>query len=114
MKSKEEKMHDGKYYRGATEKYLTTTLDRILKNYMEIYDEYYDTLSKETDILKEVADSILGVDAILNVYTRYKGIHPSFAIEKLNLSINKLEGAKEYYEAVLKEMNEEEVYRRSL
>lgn len=99
-------MEDEKYYRKLAENSLTKALDRILKNYMEIYDKHYDTPSEETDILKDAANSILGVDAILNVYTRAKEIHPGYAIGRLNYSIYKLECALRYYEKVLKEMNE--------
>lgn len=99
-------MYDEKFYRKLAENSLTKALDRIHENYMKIYDEYNDTMSRDSAFLKDTVDSILGVDALTYVYTRDKKLHPSYAIEKLNSSINKLEGAKEYYEAVLKEMNE--------
>lgn len=99
-------MEDEKLFRILTETNLTVALDRIHENYMKIYDEYNDTMSRDSAFLKDAVDSMLGVDALTYVYTRDKKLHPSYAIEKLNLSINKLEGAKRYYEAVLREMNE--------
>ena len=60
--------------RKLTEQSLINETQKIVKNYMKIYDEYYSTQSRDSAFLKDL------------VYVEYKEIHPDYAIEKLEFS----------------------------
>ena len=89
--------------REMTERGLSEELYKILTNYMIVYDEYYETGSRDSAFLKDLVDSLLGISAVLEVYVRDKQIHPSYALEKLNNSKNTIEYTIKYYEKKLEE-----------
>ena len=77
---------------------LDMNLARILDSYMIIWDEYYETHSRDSAFLKDLADAIIGIEAVLEVYARDKYIHPEYALEKLNFSKSYIESVIKYYE----------------
>ncbi len=89
---------DNDFCREMTEKSLTRELDKILKYYMAIYDEYYSTGSRDSAFLKDLVDGIQGISALLEVYVEYKGIDSNYAIEKLNFSKNYIDATIRYFE----------------
>lgn len=89
---------DKEFYRMLTMNGLEKELNKILNNYMVIYDEYYNTGSRDSAFLKDLVDSIKGISAILEVYVRDKKIHPNYALEKLNYSKSYIESTINYYE----------------
>ena len=93
------------FAREMTRNSLSRELNNILENYMKIYDEYYETFSRDSAFLKDATDSLIGVSAVLEVYARDGHIHPNYAIEKLQYSKSMLESAINYYK--LKEEYEE-------
>ena len=84
--------------RELTKRGLERELNKVLENYMIIYDEYYETMSRDSAFLKDLADSILGISACLEVYARDKYIHPSYALEKLESSRSYINSCIDYYE----------------
>lgn len=76
---------------------LDMNLARILDSYMIIWDEYYETHSRDSAFLKDLADAIIGIEAVLEVYARDKYIHPEYALEKLNFSKSYIESVINYY-----------------
>ena len=72
--------------RNLTKDHLISELMKLVNNYMVIYDEYYATGSRDSAFLKDLVDSIIGISAVLEVYVEQKGIHPGYALEKLNFS----------------------------
>lgn len=84
---------------------LDMNLAKILGSYMIIWDEYYATGSRDSAILKDLADAILGIKAVLEVYARDKNIHPDYALEKLRNSKSYIDYAIRYYESKLEEQN---------
>lgn len=96
---------DRNFAREMTKNNLEKELNIILNSYMEVYDEYYKTGSRDSAFLKDLVDSLLGISAVLEVYVRDKHIHPNYAVEKLNFSdsyirsvINFYKSKKEYVE----------------
>lgn len=87
------------FYRTMTEKSLQNELNKILNNYMVIYDEYYSTMSRDSAFLKDLVDGIQGISAVLEIYVKHKGIHPSYAIEKLNFTKSYVESTIKYFKA---------------
>lgn len=85
--------------RALTEHSLSVELDKILHNYMTIYDEYYETYSRDSAFLKDLADSLLGISAVLEVYVRDKEISPGYAIEKLKMSQSYIKSTIGYFES---------------
>lgn len=85
--------------RGITERNIKRELNNLANNYMKIYDEYYETGSRDSSFLKDLTDSILGISAILEVYARDKEIYPDYAIEKLEFSKRLINGVINYYSA---------------
>ena len=85
-------------YRKMTENSLRIELDKILNNYMKVYDEYYQTGSRDSAFLKDLVDSLLGISAVLEVYTEHKNIHSDYAKEKLNNSMSYIKAAISYFE----------------
>lgn len=90
---------DRDFCREMTRNSLSRELDKILNYYMTIYDEYYSTGSRDSAFLKDLVDSILGISAILEVYVEQKGIHPSYAIEKLKFSQSYINSTIRYFES---------------
>lgn len=86
-------------YREMTRMSLQRELNKILNYYMIIYDEYYSTGSRDSAFLKDLVDSLLGISAVLEVYVEHKGIHPAYALEKLNRSKSYIEACMRYYES---------------
>lgn len=89
--------------RELTEQSLINETQKIVKNYMKIYDEYYSTQSRDSAFLKDLVDSLLGISAVLEVYVEYKEIHPDYAIEKLEFSKSYIESTLRYFKNKLKE-----------
>lgn len=75
----------------------------LIENYLEIIKEYHETGSRDSAFLKDAVDSILGIQAVVEVYVRDKEIHPEYAIEKLSFTKRYIEGAIDYYESVLEQ-----------
>ena len=89
--------------REMTSNSLYRELGKIHDNYMQVYDEYYETGSRDSAFLKDLVDSLLGISAVLEVYVEQKGIHPSYALEKLKNSKSYIDAAIKYYELKEKE-----------
>lgn len=85
--------------RGITERNIKRELNNLANNYMKIYDEYYETGSRDSAFLKDLAESILGISAVLEVYTRDKEIYPDYAIEKIEFSKRLIDRVINYYSA---------------
>lgn len=83
--------------REMTKRNLEIELNKVAENYMKIYDEYYETCSRDSAFLKDLADAIIGISACLEVYTRDKYIHPSYALEKLESSKHHINTCIDYY-----------------
>lgn len=92
-------MIDKKFAREMTKNKLEKELNIILNSYMKIYDEYYETGSRDSAFLKDLADSLLGVSAVLEVYVRDGHIHPNYAIEKLNFSDSYIKSVINFYKS---------------
>lgn len=75
----------------------------LIENYLEVIKEYHETGSRDSAFLKDAVDSILGIQAVLEVYVEDKEIHPEYAIEKLSFTKNYIEGAIDYYKSVLEQ-----------
>lgn len=91
-------MLDKEFCRNMTHNSLCKELSIIEECYMKIYDEYYTTGSRDSTFLKDLVDSIKGISAILEVYTRDGEIHPEYAIEKLKFSKSYINSTIEYFE----------------
>lgn len=91
-------------YRNMTKNSLKKELNKILNNYMSVYDEYYETGSRDSAFLKDLVDSLLGISAVLEVYVEHKGIHPRYALEKLNFSKSYIDSCIRFYENKLEQM----------
>lgn len=87
------------FCREMTRNSLSRELDKILNYYMAIYDEYYSTGSRDSAFLKDLVDGIQGISAVLEVYVEQKGIHPSYAIEKLKFSQSYINSTLRYFES---------------
>ena len=90
---------DKDFRREMTKNSLEKDLNKILNYYMKIYDEYYETGSRDSAFLKDLVDSLIGISAVLEVYVRNKGIHPSYALEKLNSSKSYIDSCIKYFES---------------
>ncbi len=84
--------------RELTKRGLERELNKALENYMIIYDEYYETMSRDSAFLKDLANAILGISACLEVYARDKYIHPSYVMEKLENSKHYIDACIKYYD----------------
>lgn len=84
--------------REMTKRNLERELNKVIENYMKIYDEYYETGSRDSAFLKDLADAIIGISACLEVYARDKYIHPSYALEELESSRSYINSCIDYYE----------------
>lgn len=92
--------------RQATEDALIYEMNKLVINYMTVYDEYYKTGSRDSAFLKDSVDSLIGISAVLEVYTRDKGIYPGYAIEKLKNSRSYINATIEYFERKEESNNE--------
>lgn len=86
-------------YRSMTKSKLMNECYKIINNYMKIYDEYYETGSRDSAFLKDLVDSLIGISAVLEVYVEHKGIHPDYALEKLNNSKSYIDSCIKYFES---------------
>ena len=89
---------DKDFYRQMTKNSLSKELNKILNNYMAVYDEYYSTGSRDSAFFKDLVDGIQGISAVLEAYVEHKGIHPSYAIEKLKFSQSYINATIRYFE----------------
>lgn len=89
---------DREFCRQQTQNSLNRELNKIEHYYMQIYDEYYSTGSRDSAFLKDLVDSLQGISAVLEVYVEHKGIHPNYAIEKLNNSRSYINACINYFE----------------
>ena len=87
--------------REMTRNSLRRELNKIENYYMKIYDEYYETFSRDSAFLKDLVDSIQGISAILEVYCEHNGIHPGYALEKLKSSKSYIDSNIRYFESKL-------------
>ena len=85
-------------YRAMTKIALTSELNKMLNNYMKIYDEYYSIGSRDSAFLKDLVDGIKGISAILEVYTKNSHINSDYAIEKLNYTKSQINTTIAYFE----------------
>lgn len=83
--------------------YMQNDFHDLIVNYLEIIKEYHETRSRDSAFLKDAVDSILGIQAVLEVYARDKEIQPEYAIEKLSFTKRYIEGAIDYYKSVLEQ-----------
>lgn len=90
---------DKDFFRQNTQNSLNKELNKIEHYYMQVYDEYYSTGSRDSAFLKDLVDSLIGISAVLEVYVEHKGIHPSYAIEKLNNSLSYIKSVINYFES---------------
>lgn len=100
MKRNEQRMH--------TEINLERELNKIRNNYMKIWDEYYETGSRHSAFLKDLVDALIGISAVLEVYTEDRKIYPDYALEKLNASKSYIDENIAFFEKIAKgEIKEE-------
>lgn len=85
-------------YREMTRESLIQEMNKIVSNYMTIYDEYYQTYSRDSAFLKDLVDGLKGISAVLEVYVSHKGINSDYAIEKLTFAKNIIKHTIEYFE----------------
>lgn len=98
---------DREEMRNLTEQHLERELNKIKHYYMKVYDEYYSgNGSRDSAFLKDLVDSLLGISAVLEVYVEHNGIHPDYALEKLNFSKSYIQSVIRYYESKLEKENE--------
>ena len=90
-----------KFCRDMTKMNIRSELNQLVDNYMKVYDEYYETGSRDSAFLKDLVDSIIGIAAVLEVYTEHKGIHPIYALEKLRNSKSYIDSNISYFESKL-------------
>ncbi len=84
--------------RKMTEQNMLNELYNLVHNYMVIYDEYYETMSRDSAFLKDLADSIIGISAVLEVYARDKEIHCDYVLEKLENSKRYIDACVKYFQ----------------
>ena len=82
---------------------LKNDLINFLDNYMIIYDRFYDKETgknerEEMYRIKELADGLIGIFAIFDVYAKDKYIHPDYALEKINKTKSYVDSFKTYYD----------------
>ena len=101
---------ESKELRLLTENRLNKELMNIKENYMKIYDRYYSKeQSRDDAFLKDLVDMLLGLSAILEVYTQGFKIHPGYALEKLNYMESYVKSTIAYYESKNEIYESEEV-----
>ena len=67
-----------------TKRDLANELNKILSNYMQVYDEYYSTGSRDSAFLKDLVDGIQGISTVLEVYVENDGYINSDYVLKLS------------------------------
>ena len=89
---------------------LNKSLDTIYTCYSKIYDMYHSDGDVDRDVyfIHDLVNTIKGIEAVLEVYTRDNYIHPSYACEKLRHSYNNIKYIYDYFENKLKKENEDE------
>ena len=88
---------------------LTRSVTNIYNCYEKIYDMYHSkNCDRDAVFIHDLVDAIQGIEAVLEVYTRDKYIHPSYACEKLKYSYNNIKYIHDYFENKLKKENEDE------
>jgi len=93
--------------REMTENNLRRELNTFVDSYMKIYDEYYKTSSRDSAFLKDLADAVLGISAVLEVYARDGKIYPDYVLEKLSNSKSYIDYCIKYYESKMEKDTEE-------
>ena len=89
--------------------YLTRSLKNIYNSYEKIYDMYHSkNCDRDAVFIHDVVDAIKGIEAVLEVYTRDKHIHPGYVCEKLHYSYSNIKYIYEYFENKLNKENENE------
>ena len=78
---------------------LSIELNKILNYYIVFFYEYYSTGSRDSAFLKDLVDGIQGISAVLEVYAEHKGIHPSYALEKLKFTQSYINSTIRYFES---------------
>ena len=89
---------DHNCFREMTRRSLQRELDKILKYYMVVYDEYYSTGSRDSAFLKDLVDGIQGITAVLEVYVEHNGINSNYALEKLKFTDSYIKATMRYFE----------------
>ena len=89
---------DHNCFREMTKRSLQRELDKILKYYMAVYDEYYSTGSRDSAFLKDLVDGIQGISAVLEVYVEHNGINSNYALEKLKFTDSYIKATIRYFE----------------
>lgn len=84
-------------HREITRNGLQRELNKILNNYMAVWDEYYETGSRDSAFLKDLVDSLIGISAVLEVYVEHGSIHHNYAIEKLENSESYIKSTISYF-----------------
>lgn len=88
---------------------LNRSLVNIYRCYSIIYDMCHEKdADRDTVFIKEAVDAIRGIEAVLEVYTRDKYIHPGYACEKLLWSYNNIKYIHNYFENKLNKENNNE------
>lgn len=89
---------DNEFCRQQTQNSLKIELNKIERYYMQVYDEYYSSGSRDSAFLKDLVDSLIGISSVLEVYVEHKGINSGYAIEKLNNSRSYINACISYFE----------------
>ena len=85
-----------------TMKSLNRSLTNIYKCYSIIYDMYHTKdCDRDVAFIHDLVDAIQGIEAVLEVYTRYNYIHPGYACEKLHYSYSNIKHVHDYFESKL-------------
>lgn len=88
---------------------LNKSLVNIYRCYSIIYDMYHqENADRDAVFIHDAVDAIKGIEAVLEVYTRDKHIHPGYACEKLHWSYSNIKYIHDYFENKLNKENEDE------
>ena len=88
---------------------LTRSLANIYRCYSIIYDMYHQkNADRDAVFIHDLVDALKGIEAVLEVYTRDKYIHPGYACEKLKYSYNNIKYIYDYFESKLNKENKGE------
>lgn len=93
--------------RKMTEENITREMRNLVENYMKVYDEYYSTGSRHSAFIKDLVDTIVGISAVLEVYTRDKKIDPDYAVSHLLSSKSYIDAAIEFFKSQMEIQSEE-------
>lgn len=93
------------FHRENTKRSLEKELEKIVTNYMLVFDEYYSSEgSRDSAFLKDLVDALIGISAVLED----KEIHPAYALEKLHFSESIIKSCISFYEAKLETLKDGE------